>query len=153
VDTNPLDVLQKEAHSIGNYLNSMKGWHKAPRIERWDVSNIVIYLTTKLSKEPASLANSRPVIITAGPVYPAVNAIILPFTERSQGFKPATIHAPLRRGRDRTRCLIVITVTIVNNRGRWGVMFVDRGGNIVMKNCMQDDDYLHKISSLGQRVG
>lgn len=40
----------------------------------------------------------------------------------------------------RSKCLMVITVSVLNARGRWGVVFVDGEGRIVMHNCIQDDD-------------
>ena len=39
----------------------------------------------------------------------------------------------------RSKCLMVITVSFLNTKGRWGIVFVDRKGNVVMHNRAQVD--------------
>ena len=49
----------------------------------------------------------------------------------------------------RSKCLIILTVTIVDSQGRWGVIFVDEDERVVMHNAIQDEDHW----DLGTEIG
>jgi len=49
----------------------------------------------------------------------------------------------------RSKCLIILTVTIVNSQGRWGVIFVDDDERVVMHNAIQDEDHWDLETEIG----
>ena len=49
----------------------------------------------------------------------------------------------------RSKCLIILTVSIVDSQGRWGVIFVDEDERVVMHNVIQEEDHW----DLGTEIG
>jgi len=49
----------------------------------------------------------------------------------------------------RSKCLIILTVSIVNSHGRWGIIFVDGDERVVMHNAIQHEEHWNLETEIG----